>query len=293
MSISDTRKSRGRPRIDATQLAVRMPPENLARLDSWIAGQPEPRPSRPEAIRRLVDKALARFKAISVFPFNEGEWYSVGQLRQARKAILDKALSEKEFIHAMRVNDQKLYPWAKTWMEELYPCSLLADRLAFADDVKFRWTPKGAADVEFQTEAGLIKVQCTIAYPHWPNSRGKQGGQLHYYEMIELNAKGYMFPGGGVSKPTAQDVETDHETWRVAVADAVKKKIKAHYSGCWLLIYASGSTSTLLECDFRSDIVIPATERVGADKWQEVFEGLYVLGEGPANFAEIQSQKPR
>jgi hypothetical protein len=53
----------GRPRIDATQLAVRMPPENLARLDSWIAAQPVPKPSRPEAIRRLVDKALARFKS--------------------------------------------------------------------------------------------------------------------------------------------------------------------------------------------------------------------------------------
>jgi hypothetical protein len=111
--------------------------------------------------------------------------------------------------------------------------------------------------------------------------------------MKELNAKGYMFPGGGVSKATAQDVETDHETWRIAVAEALEKKIKARYSGCWLLIYASGSTSTLLECEFRSDIVIPATDRVGADKWQEVFEGLYVLGEGPANFAKIPSQKRR
>jgi hypothetical protein len=43
-------------------LAVRMPPERLARLDSWIAAQPDPKPSRPEAIRRLVDKALTRFK---------------------------------------------------------------------------------------------------------------------------------------------------------------------------------------------------------------------------------------
>jgi hypothetical protein len=36
--------------------------ETIAALDAWIAAQPEPKPSRPEAIRRIVDKALARFK---------------------------------------------------------------------------------------------------------------------------------------------------------------------------------------------------------------------------------------
>ena len=48
------------PAIDATQLSVRMPPEKLARLDAWIAKQPRPKPSRPEAIRRLVEQALGR-----------------------------------------------------------------------------------------------------------------------------------------------------------------------------------------------------------------------------------------
>ena len=51
--------SRGRPRVDATQLAVRVPPAELAQLDAWIVAQPEPKPSRPEAIRRLVEKGLA------------------------------------------------------------------------------------------------------------------------------------------------------------------------------------------------------------------------------------------
>jgi len=30
---------------------VRVMPANVAALDAWIAAQPEPRPSRPEAIR--------------------------------------------------------------------------------------------------------------------------------------------------------------------------------------------------------------------------------------------------
>ncbi|MDP2354474.1 MAG: hypothetical protein Q8M31_00190 [Beijerinckiaceae bacterium] len=33
--------------------------ELSAAIDAWIAQQPEPRPSRPEAIRRLLDTAFA------------------------------------------------------------------------------------------------------------------------------------------------------------------------------------------------------------------------------------------
>ena len=37
---------------------VRMPPELEAKIDAWIECQPDPRPSRSEAIRRLVEKGL-------------------------------------------------------------------------------------------------------------------------------------------------------------------------------------------------------------------------------------------
>jgi hypothetical protein len=33
-------------------------PDQLARLDAWIAKQKEPRLGRPEAIRRVLDQAL-------------------------------------------------------------------------------------------------------------------------------------------------------------------------------------------------------------------------------------------
>jgi Arc/MetJ-type ribon-helix-helix transcriptional regulator len=35
-----------------------MPPELEGKLDAWIEEQPEPRPSRSEAIRRLLERAL-------------------------------------------------------------------------------------------------------------------------------------------------------------------------------------------------------------------------------------------
>lgn len=37
---------------------VRLHDQQLAELDGWIARQPDPKPSRPEAIRRLISEAL-------------------------------------------------------------------------------------------------------------------------------------------------------------------------------------------------------------------------------------------
>jgi len=36
----------------------RMPAELQAKLDGWIERQPEPKPSRSEAIRQLLERAL-------------------------------------------------------------------------------------------------------------------------------------------------------------------------------------------------------------------------------------------
>jgi hypothetical protein len=57
--ISNVRKRPvGRPRIDATPVTVRMPPGELVAVDQWIKGKPAPKPTRPEAIRRLVELGL-------------------------------------------------------------------------------------------------------------------------------------------------------------------------------------------------------------------------------------------
>jgi hypothetical protein len=54
-------KKRGRPSIGkGLQFNASFRPEVAAQIDTWIARQPEPRPSRSEAIRRLVEKALEK-----------------------------------------------------------------------------------------------------------------------------------------------------------------------------------------------------------------------------------------
>ena len=54
------KKKLGRPAIGkGLQFNAMLRPELAERIDGWIARQPEPKPTRPEAIRRLVEKGLA------------------------------------------------------------------------------------------------------------------------------------------------------------------------------------------------------------------------------------------
>jgi hypothetical protein len=57
-NVSNTGKKIGRPAVNATPLTVRVPPDLLADLDRFIAEEPDPKPSRPDAIRRLLSDAL-------------------------------------------------------------------------------------------------------------------------------------------------------------------------------------------------------------------------------------------
>jgi hypothetical protein len=53
-TVLSAKKKTGRPRVDSEAVNVRLERSPLAALDAWIAAQPEPRPSRPEAIRRIL-----------------------------------------------------------------------------------------------------------------------------------------------------------------------------------------------------------------------------------------------
>jgi Arc/MetJ-type ribon-helix-helix transcriptional regulator len=64
MSLSNPvihKKKRGPPATGKTPLvALRLPGALSIQIDEWIAAQPEPRPSRSEAIRRLLADALGK-----------------------------------------------------------------------------------------------------------------------------------------------------------------------------------------------------------------------------------------
>lgn len=68
---------------------VRLQPEHLAALDAWIARQPEPRPSRPEAIRRLVHDNL---RAYGYSSGSAGRRSSATGAKKSAEASVDQAL---------------------------------------------------------------------------------------------------------------------------------------------------------------------------------------------------------
>ena len=69
-SIRDNLKRIPKPRPKGTGalIGVRLQPPDLATLDRWIAAQPDPKPTRPEAIRRLLTAALEARAPIGPLP---------------------------------------------------------------------------------------------------------------------------------------------------------------------------------------------------------------------------------
>lgn len=53
------KRGRGRPNVDSAPVTVRMLADTLAKLDDWRRQQDD-LPTRPEAIRRIVDSALRK-----------------------------------------------------------------------------------------------------------------------------------------------------------------------------------------------------------------------------------------
>ena len=56
------KQGRGRPRgnVKPATIALRLPVDVLHSVDVWIAAQPEPRPTRSEAITRLLAEVLGK-----------------------------------------------------------------------------------------------------------------------------------------------------------------------------------------------------------------------------------------
>jgi hypothetical protein len=133
------------------------------------------------------------------------------RLRETAANILARTASDEQFEAAMRVPDLKLHRWSKFWMEEIFPCWRLAAELGFSDDDTFKWTPVGAADVEFRTGGKAVKIQCTTAYAERVGTIAKQGGHLRSLEMKESNATGMVWLGGGLTTPRTVDVDEDRE----------------------------------------------------------------------------------
>jgi Arc/MetJ-type ribon-helix-helix transcriptional regulator len=59
------------PSLPTTKIESRLREDMSRQIDAWIAAQPEPRPSRSEAIRRLLAEVLAREAAARAIPAHD------------------------------------------------------------------------------------------------------------------------------------------------------------------------------------------------------------------------------
>jgi len=68
MSINAGKKSKkGRPRVDSDEVSARFQRSALNEISAWISSRPDPKPSRAEALRQLVEIGL---KATKTFEAN-------------------------------------------------------------------------------------------------------------------------------------------------------------------------------------------------------------------------------
>jgi hypothetical protein len=58
-SIDGARNKRGRPPVGSTPINLRLAPAQLGAVDDWRRLQDD-LPTRPEAVRRLIDRGLAK-----------------------------------------------------------------------------------------------------------------------------------------------------------------------------------------------------------------------------------------
>jgi hypothetical protein len=66
-NVAPKKKKRGRPRVDAADIMVAVPPPLLAELDAFRQGLPD-KPGRPEGIRRLMKLGLVSESAAPAKP---------------------------------------------------------------------------------------------------------------------------------------------------------------------------------------------------------------------------------
>lgn len=218
-------------------------------------------------------------------PFLAGTNYRIGELRTAADRILRERQADQALSAKFRTQLRADIPWAKSWNEELFPLKLFADHMRLADDDTFQWTPDGAADFTVRTPAGIIRLQCTMAYPIWPAAAARPAGQIHHLEMHQYNTEGLSYRGGLVSEPRARGYEEDLTAWRSAITGALRAKLRPGYQSCRLLIFVPACQIDTIDLDF-ADVVRPAVDAV--EDWPRFFDAVYVMDAPSAAFCAFE-----
>jgi hypothetical protein len=215
---------------------------------------------------------------------DRSRWYSLAHLRAVREEIRRECQVDPKFGSRLR-DPRGRDGWLKSWREEHYPLTKLADHKHWPDDARFRWTPDAPADFEVEANGETFGIQCTTAYPVWPNAAGKSAGHTRALERQRVNAGAPAFGGGQPSRPTARDIRVDLHAWRDGIGAALKAKLDPKYDGLRLLIFAWRARFELVDFVF-AEAVTPAVE-AHEEAWRGIFHTIYVVDEDDDAFVEF------
>lgn len=224
------------------------------------------------------------------FRFREAHWYRVADLRSARNEIRQACTENAAWGNRLRAPSGHINHWLKAWKEELLPLTELADHKGWSDDVRFCWTPTAPADFQINADGDTFGLQCTTAYPEWPNSVGQSPGHTRALELRRINRSGFAFGGGNPDTPTARDPGVDLLAWPSGIRTALKAKLDTKYVGLHLLICASQASFNLIDFVF-CDALTPAVEAHAAE-WRAIFQAVYVVDSRPGALIELVSSRP-
>ena len=215
-------------------------------------------------------------------------WYPVAHLRAARSEIRLACREDPAFGNRLREPQRSDPVWLKPWKEEHLPLTELADCKGWPDNARFRWTPDAPADFELEADGEAFGIQCTTAYPEWPNAVGQSAGHTRALELRRFNSGAPTFGGGQPSTPTARDIQVDLQAWRNGIGTALKEKLHPKYHGLRLLIFAGRAGFDLIYFDF-AEAVTPAVEAHAA-AWRGIFQVIYVVDSRVGAFVELRRE---
>jgi len=212
-------------------------------------------------------------------------WHPVAHLRAARDEIRRACGEDPALGNRLREPRGPDRGWLKPWKEEHLPLTELADRKVWPDDARFRWTPDAPADFDVEADGEAFGIQCTTAYPEWPNAVGQSAGHTRALELQRINSGAPTFGGGQPSTPTARDILGDLQAWRGGIGSALKAKLHAKYHGLRVLIFAGRAGFELIDFDF-AEAMTPAVEAHAA-AWRRIFDAIYVVDSREGAFVQL------
>jgi hypothetical protein len=185
------------------------------------------------------------------FPFERERWYPLAKLRAYCDEVSQRRRRDSKLSSALRLNGLQD---SKVFNEELQPFRILADLRGFPDEAEFELAApyQPAIDLRFRLERE-VSIQITVADLDWGVSSNP--GEVVRWQNEFLAQHSFAFGGGGTrkkngivsSEPHTVSSEDRINACEKGLCSALSRKMSGSKKADWLLVYARGFASQLID----------------------------------------------